>query len=458
MKSKELREKRAKLAAEIQKLANTINDEKREFTAEEQTNWDAVNRDHDVLTRQIEIAERAELVGAEDERTMRQRTTVPDVRHDADEDERDDEDEQRTTAQPQRADDAAVAMQAWFRSQLNLPLSDVQRAACRRSGINPNRSQFRVSLDPNTRLRAIQNIYRTSHPSMVEQRALTAGVGADGGYTIPTGFVNNLEMALLQYGPMLQVAEILRTDSGGDLPWPMENDTGNTGAQVGENTSAGSESKPTGAQTVLKAYKFTSTPIYVTEELLEDSAFDMAGVVGSMLGERIGRILNTKFTTGTGAATPRGIVTASSTSVTAASATAIKADEVIDLVHSVDPAYRIGAAFMLHDSILAYLRKLKDGNGQYLWQPGMSAGVPDRLYGYPVFINQDMDSTVAATKKTILFGQLNKYKVRQVRDIRMYRLQELGRLSDYDTFVAFIRADGNLIDAGTHPVKYLLQS
>ena len=110
---------------------------------------------------------------------------------------------------------------------------------------------------------------------------------------------------------------------------------------------------------------------------------------------------------------------------------------------------------MLHDSILLILRRLKDGQGAYMWQPGLQQGVPDKLLGYSVNINQDMDSTVASGKNTILFGQINKYKIRQVNEVRMYRLQERYRDTDQDGFIAFIRQDGNLLNAGTAPVKYL---
>jgi HK97 family phage major capsid protein len=181
-------------------------------------------------------------------------------------------------------------------------------------------------------------------------------------------------------------------------------------------------------------------------------------MLGAMLGERLGRITNTKYTTGSGASTPRGIVTAASSGVTAASGTQIAADELIGLVHSIDPAYRNGAGFMMHDNIVLHLRKLKDGNGEYMWQSGLRDGAPDRLLGYGITINQDMQSSVATGTKTVLFGQLSKYKIRRVNGMRLYRLQERYRDTDQDGFIAFIREDGNLLNAGTAPVKYLVQA
>lgn len=153
-----------------------------------------------------------------------------------------------------------------------------------------------------------------------------------------------------------------------------------------------------------------------------------------------------------------GIVTAAALGKTAASATAIAADELFDLVHSVDPAYRKGAGFMFHDNVLLTIRKLKDGNGQYLWTAGLQAGEADRILGYGYTVNQHMASAVASTAKTVIFGQLSKYKIRDVRGLRLRRLVERYAESDQEGFVAFYRADGNLLDSGVAPVKYLQQA
>ena len=133
----------------------------------------------------------------------------------------------------------------------------------------------------------------------------------------------------------------------------------------------------------------------VPTELLEDSAFDIPSVIGAMLGERLGRILAEKFATGSGAATPRGIVTAATLGKTAAATNAITFDEVFDLIHSVDPAYRVGAGFLMHDNVILALRKLKAaGTGEYLWQSGAREGVPDRIAGYPLTVCQEMASVI----------------------------------------------------------------
>jgi len=125
--------------------------------------------------------------------------------------------------------------------------------------------------------------------------------------------------------------------------------------------------------------------------------------------------------------------------------------------HSVDPAYRNGAAWMMHDSILAAVRKLQDSQNRFYinFIDGLREGVPDRLLGSPIFINQSMASTQAQSAKIMLYGQLSKYKVRRVGAVRMYRLQERYRDNDQDGFVAFVRMDGKLLNAGVAPVKYL---
>jgi HK97 family phage major capsid protein len=214
---------------------------------------------------------------------------------------------------------------------------------------------------------------------------------------------------------------------------------------------------PTFGQVYWDAYDYTSDAVLVPYRLMQDSVFDIGTILGGMLGERLGRKVCQDDTTGSGANQPKGIVTAATLGVTTAGATAITFDEVLDLIFSVDPSHRANGRFMFHDLVLSTLRKLKDGQGKYLWEPSTQSGIPDRLWGYPYTINMEMSSTVAATDKTMLFGDLRKYKVRQVADVRFYRLTERYRDNDQDGFVAFSRQDGNLLTAGTAPVKYLQQ-
>jgi HK97 family phage major capsid protein len=180
---------------------------------------------------------------------------------------------------------------------------------------------------------------------------------------------------------------------------------------------------------------------------MEDAAFDMNGMVTSILAERLGRITESHYTTGTGSSQPNGVVTASAQGKVGASGqtTTVTADDLVDLFHSVDPAYREGGAFMAADSTIAAIRKLKtgvSGDNTYLWQPGLRAGEPDTLLGRPVIVNQGVP-VMAANAKSILFGNFQNYTIRDVRGIRFVRLEERYADADQIGFVVFLRTDGD---------------
>jgi len=288
------------------------------------------------------------------------------------------------------------------------------------------------------------------------QNAQSIGTSTAGGHTTFPGFVTNLERALLQFGGVRQAATIVRTATGSALDWPTVNDTSNTGALLSENVQD-AEQDVTFGNLTLDAYKYTSKIVRISTELMQDSAFNMGSVVGSLLGERLGRIQNTHGTTGTGSGQPNGIVTAATLGKTAASASAITMDEMLDLQASVDPAYRSGAMWMFNDATRNYVRKLKSTDSVYHWQPGATAGDPDLLFNSGVIINQDMAS-ITNSAKTVLYGALSKYLVREVLGVTLVRMDE--RYADYGqvAFVAIMRFDGDLLDAGTNPVKYLQQA
>jgi HK97 family phage major capsid protein len=271
--------------------------------------------------------------------------------------------------------------------------------------------------------------------------------------------IMNLETAMLAYGGMFQVAEIIRTAQGEPMRWPTASDTSNTGRQVGESASHDSGTDPTFGEVIWNAFTFTSDIVKVPNELMTDSVFNLATILGAMLGERLGRIQNTKYTTGLGSSTAYGIVTRATAGVTSAGSTSIAFDELIDLEHSLDPSRRAmpGVGYMFHDSILKALRKLKDGEGRYLWQSGANSGAPNTLNTYPYTINQDMASSIATTAVTVLFGQLSQYKIRQVGTIVLRRLDERFADNNQTGFLAIMRGDGNLLDAGDGPVRKLTQ-
>ena len=285
-----------------------------------------------------------------------------------------------------------------------------------------------------------------------ESRAQSVGTASAGGYLVPEGFRAQIVETMLDYGAVARVAQVITTNTGAVLPWPTNNDTGNVGALLAENTQV-SEQDLTIGSAQLDAYKYTSKLVRVSLEFLQDVDWiDAEGFLGRKLGERIGRIENQHFTTGTGTAQPNGIVTGATSGVTAASTTAITGDELISLVHSVDPAYRRSnrSRFMLSDAALASIRKLKDGNSNYLWTPGLRDGQDDTLLGYGYEVNQDM-ADPAAGVKSVLFGDFFAgYVIRRVRGIQMLRLDE--RYADYFQvgFVSFSRADGEVQDGSAY--------
>lgn len=279
-----------------------------------------------------------------------------------------------------------------------------------------------------------------------------------GGYTVPTELAGFIIKSMLAWGPMYDpgVTAEINTSGGNTLNIPTINDTAVVAVAHTEGTALTDDggSDATFGQKTLNAYVFDTEFVKWSFELAQDSIFNIEQLLGDLLGERLGRIANSQLTTGTGSSAPNGIVTASSAGKTAAATAAVTADEIIDLLHSVDPAYRGSpkAAFMFNDSTLAAIRKLKDGNGNYLWNMGnVQQGVPGSLLGYRYHVNQAMDS-LAAAKKVILFGDLGKYYVRKVGAPVIGVMRE--RFWPDLGIAGLIRFDGELGD--TAAVKHLI--
>lgn len=283
--------------------------------------------------------------------------------------------------------------------------------------------------------------------------AMGVGSGAGGGYLVPQGFADRVDIAMKTYGQMLSVVDVMTTESGVDIPHPTVNDTTVVGELLSENTQAASEDVAVG-QVVVRAYMFSSRLIPVSIQLAQDSAFSVDDLVANIAGERLGRAINSYCTTGTGSSQPQGVVTACAIGVTGATGqtTTVTYDDLVDLKMSVDAAYRANGVWMMHDTSIGRLMKLKTTTDEPLWMPSLVEGTPDRFMGRPVVPNNDVP-TMAANARSILFGDFRKYKVRRVRGISVMRLVE--RYADYLQigFLAFVRADGRLIDAGTGPIK-----
>lgn len=467
MNPKELREKRAAIAKRMKDLTDKLLAGTRKMTDAEKLAWTSDEAEYDSLTEDIAIAVRMESVQSDQSRVDKIIAGREDTNAREDRDAREVE-AAKKTGPPITEETRALAFQAWGRFQMGLNLEDRHEEACKLLKFNPSRNFVDIPLSRSHEYRKLQAEVRSNNRAAFESRDLSAIAGPTGGYAVaPQTLINQLELNMLFFGGVRQVAETIRTASGEPMAWPTADDTSNTGVQLGENTTIGASVDPSFGKVTWNSYKFSSKPVLVPFELLQDSAFDLASVIGQMLGERLGRITNTKFTTGTGAATPNGIVTASSLGVTTAGATAITLDEIKNLIHSVDVAYRAaGCSFMMHDQIWLYLSKLKDGASRYFFQDANASvagpGSQNTLFGFPVTINNDMTGTTAGAivtaTKTVLFGQLNKYKIRSVGSVRLYRLEERYRDTDQDGFIAFSREDGNLLQSGTVPVKHILQA
>lgn len=279
----------------------------------------------------------------------------------------------------------------------------------------------------------------------VDQRALGVGTSTAGGYTVPPGFRETLIQTMKTYGGMLQVSEVIHTNTGANLQWPTNDDTGNVGAILAENTQMAQQDVTLGTNSI-DAYMYTSKLVLVSFQLLQDSAFNLESWLQTRLAERVGRILNAHFTTGTGTSQPDGIVTnvtVGKVCATGQTSTVLYTD-LVDLIDSLDPAYQGNAQFMLSQSSRKAIRKLTDNQGHPLWQPSLLAGVPDQLLGYGYTVNQDLP-TPAANSKSILFGDFAQaYLIRLVTDFAIIRFSE--RFADYlqTGFAGYQRADGTL--------------
>ena len=288
----------------------------------------------------------------------------------------------------------------------------------------------------------------------IEQRAGIAGLS--GGLIIPKTLASEIEVALKAYGGMFEAATILNTLHGGDLILPTVNDTSAKAAIVSEYDQS-TKRAPSFGSVVLKAYTYRTPIIPVSQELIQDSAFDLDALLSRLLADSFSRGVNEDLTTGSGTGKPTGIVTAATACTTQAAAASIKLDDIIDLIKSVNSAYARNGKFMFNRNTLWELAKIKDQTGRYIWQDSTREGTPATLFGKQYVLNDDM-ADIGAGNASVLFGDLTKYNIRLVQSFRVIRLNEL--LAEYLSIglFGFARVDGNLLDAGTNPVKKLVHA
>lgn len=439
-RTKELQERRGAVQKKLVELFDRTEKENRGFNEDERSQWDALTSEAADLDQRIKVSEQIE--------TGASRYSEEDLeQHD-----RQLFEDRRRATEPERRPLTRLeqhrAFHAWAHPR---GASDEDLLLARRAGYRGNELNLQFRRDGAGVPRSIEDIDRL-YRSDPEQRAqsLTA---ASGGYTVQDELMRAIEVSMLTFGNVRREATVITTATGADLPIPTVNDTGNVGAILAENTQASAQDM-TFAQIVLQAFKYSSKLVLVSAELMQDSTINLAAFLGERLGERIARIQNQHYTTGDASSKPNGIVTAAgNSSVTAASATALTWSEMMSLKHSVDPAYRVGGKWMMDDVILGYLKKQLDSQNRPLWVPNLATGAPDRYDGDEIVVNNDM--ATGTSSKAVIYGALSKYFVREVEGMTLLRLDE--RYADYHQvgFLAFARSDGDLIDAGTDPVKYL---
>jgi len=273
--------------------------------------------------------------------------------------------------------------------------------------------------------------------------ALQVGTDTEGGYLVPDEYEKTLIEALQEQNIFRQLAHVIHTSSG-DRKIPVVTSKG-TAAWIDEEQQY-PESDDAFGQVSIGAYKL-ATMIKVSEELLNDSVFDIPSYIAREFARRIGAAEEEAFFTGNGTGRPLGILAATGgaqVGVTAAKADAVTFDEVMDLYHSLRTPYRRNAVFIMNDSTVKALRKLKNGAGDYIWQPSVTANTPDTILNRPVVTSGFMP-TLATGNKTILFGDMGYYWVADREGRSFKRLNELYAPTGQVGFLASQRVDGKLI-------------
>lgn len=408
--TKDLIDERVKLHEENKALLDKASQEKRTLTTEEQQEFDRKDARITELRNQLDRIAKSEAEERQlgESRGRKTTTSVVEVEH-------------------TREQDAQLAFRAWA---LGDNATDEQIAAAQRIGFRYTRKEL-------------------------EARALSSVTATQGQASIPDEMMKAYWEIQKWYGRVRNLATIYPTTTGAPLPIPTIDDTSNSGEIVTDGGAVTTTADPTFGVVTLGAFKYSSKAVIVPIELLQDSSINLPVYLGNALGTRIGRKQNADFTAGGGTTLPFGVQVQASLGKTAAATNLITWDEVIDLFHSVDIAYRNrpSSSFMMSDPVAAFLRKLKDSQNRYLWEMSLQAGQPDRAFGQPVVINNDQDNTFATNKRLVLYGDFAAYAIRDAGAPQFYRADELRLLNGQVVFLVFQRSDGNLVD--TTAVRYL---
>lgn len=390
-------EERAKVWQRMLDIRAAAETDKRDMTAEERTNWDEAESRLTVLSGDIERLERAQRL------------------------EKIDRSQHFDTDGDEPEDRGGEAGDKAYRDAFGSFL---------RHGMNGLEAEERQLI--------------RSHQAPIEGRAGATSPGSAGGFFIPTDTLRRITETMKAFGGILGVANVLNTGTGNPVNWPSNDDTGNTGAILAENSQV-TEQDFTLGQKTLGSYTYTSKLVRISLQLLQDNVFNLENWLGGKLGERIGRAVAAHLATGTGTGQPEGLFTNATNGKVGATGqtTSVIYDDLVDVIHAVDPAYRNAGTvrWVMSDSALKVVRKLKDTQGRPLWEPSLQTGVPSNLMGYPITVDNGVP-VPAANAKSIGFGDINAAMVvRQVAGGQLMRLEE--RYADFLQvgFLGFIRLD-----------------
>lgn len=310
------------------------------------------------------------------------------------------------------------------------------------------------AVDPATRDNEALRALVRGEQRVVEFRDLTKGTTTEGGFTVPTGFYAQLQEHLIENSAIRQTnATVITTDSGDDLQVPKTT-THPTAILIAEGAAI-TESDAAFGQVTLGAYKYGFIT-QISSELEQDTGVDLVGYLARIGGQALADGAGAHFITGTGTGQPNGVVTASTLGVTGATGTAgvFTADNLIELYYAVIAGYRRRGSWLMSDAGIRNARKLKGSDNNYLWQPGLQVGEPDLLLGRPVFSDTNI-ADPALSAKSVVFGDLSTYFIRDVRGVRVERSADYAFNADLATWRILARTDGDLVDL-TGSVKHFI--
>ena len=407
--TKKLLEERAVLIAEQRQILDTAQEEERDLNADEKTKSDTILDDIETKNDDITRIERAYTLTSEKRELIEKKA------------------EKEKTSTDEAKDKSEKVKEA-FSNYLRMGPSKLSRTF-------PEQAEL---LEKNT-----------------AERAQSVGTDSEGGFLVPEDFSNELEAALKAFGGVRSVARVITTGTGADLPWPTVDSTGNLGEWLSENAAA-AELDEVFASITLSAYMASSKIVRVSRQLMQDSFFNLDAYLTDALAERIGRLENIAFTTGSGVGQPTGVTHGAAIGITSASNTAITFDELKDVKFDLDIAYHRNATWMFNQSTLKAISQLKGQGNDYIWQPSTQVGEPDLILGHRFTVNNDMPS-IAAGNRSLLFGDFKKYVIRDVSGFLLLRLEELYAANLQIGFLGFRRTEGKTIDAGQGPIRVLRQ-